>query len=125
VPICAELLQAFKAKAAAEKEHKEAEQDIDVKVKLFMSNSKNQLKLKINSVLDALNSADVNNTGRLPRSTLVKLLRANHNLEKSEANMVRAPHAEPNRVACPANKPDSLFHRRCSTLCSRTWTPTA
>jgi Ca2+-binding EF-hand superfamily protein len=88
VPVCAELLQAFKAKAAAEKEHKDAELQIDTNVKLFLASSKNQLKLKINSVLDQLHASDPLKTGKIDRPALIKLLRNNVNLEKSEANMI-------------------------------------
>ncbi|GMH75896.1 hypothetical protein TrLO_g14911 [Triparma laevis f. longispina] len=88
VPVCAELLQAFKAKASAEKDATAKENEINDQVKLFVANNKNQLKLKINSMIDSFSVADKNNTKSLSRSNMVSLLRSNPNLEKSEVNMI-------------------------------------
>jgi len=88
VPVCAELLHAFKAKAAAEKGYTQTEKDIDDKVKIFTSNNKNLMKAKINTIQNSLLENDQERTGKLPRSIITQLLRDNKNLEKSEVNMI-------------------------------------
>jgi Ca2+-binding EF-hand superfamily protein len=88
VPVCAELLQAFKAKAAAERGTIEAEKDIEDKVKIYISNNKNLLKAKITSVQINLSEADKERTGKMSRKDVTQLLRGNQTLEKSEVNMI-------------------------------------
>ena len=88
VPVCAELLQAFKAKAAAEKDANLKMMEIDQKVKLYVANNKNQLKIRYSSVIDSFNAVDEDNSRFLPRNEMVNLLRNNPNLEKSEVNMI-------------------------------------
>ena len=88
VPICAELLQTYKAKVIAETTHFEQELKLDKETQTYLLSHEKEIAIKVSAVVDNFKAADHNNTDTLKRTTIHKCLHSNKLLTKAESNLV-------------------------------------
>jgi len=88
VPICAELLQTYKAKAELKQAHDAEEAELLLKTSRYIASQRAEITKKMASVMDSFRAADKKGTKRLRRNVIQQCLMGNKLLEKGERNLI-------------------------------------